>query len=77
MDWKNGNVFGGYTQLGWIKEKNSDWSSDKDAFVFQVRSSKGYAPILSNVKQNELSISDALGYNNFSFGVKLKFFLFH
>ena len=44
-------------------------SSDKDAFVFQIRSSKGYKPFISNVKQDEKSISTALAHDSTMYGI--------
>ena len=48
---ENDNIFGGYTSVGW---KHSDetggiYEEDKLAFVFSVRSSKYYDPILRKV----------------------------
>ena len=61
---QNGNVFGGYTKAGWDSDlhNSSDYTADKDAFVFQIRSSAGYKPFISNVKQDEKSVSQALAY---------------
>ena len=59
----NGNVFGGYTKTGWDQSRiDYGWSQDKDAFVFQIRSSRGYDPFISNVKQDSNSLEMALGY---------------
>ena len=66
----NNNLFGGYTKQGWTKEipETDDYqlriySADKDAFIFQIRSSKGYEPFISNVLNDEKSISKAIGYS--------------
>ena len=69
VELRNGNVFGGYTKTGWSKSQYSGHSADKDAFVFQIRSTKGYKPFISNVKQDEESISTALGYHSIVYGI--------
>ena len=45
------DVCGGYTKVGWNKGAgNGTYSSDGEAFIFSIRSSKGYKSYLSNVK---------------------------
>ena len=47
---ENGNVFGGYTKTGWIEDPNVyGHSEDRDAFIFQIRSSKQYKPYILNI----------------------------
>ena len=48
-----GNVFGGYTKQGWKKKENDrsrTYTKDEDAFVFSIRSNKGWNMKISNVK---------------------------
>lgn len=60
---KSNNVYGGYTKTGWNKEIPSGYySSDKNAFIFGIRSSEGYKPSISNVKQDGNAVSKALSY---------------
>ena len=52
-------VIGGYTKTGWIEEENSD----KDAFIFYLKSPGNYNPFISNIKQDDKSMyDDAVGY---------------
>ena len=45
-----GNVFGGYTKQGWKKDMSDrTYLRDQDAFVFSIRSNKGWPKKLSNV----------------------------
>ena len=60
---ENGNVIGGYTKTGWDKDfVGYGHSTDKNAFIFQIRSSKGYKPFISNIKQSDDSMTKAIGY---------------
>ena len=45
----NKNVLGGYSYSGW-KSGNEVYNRDEAAYVFNIRSSKGYDPIICNVK---------------------------
>ena len=67
-------VIGGYTKVGWKADKYSglnhkddtEWDADKDAFVFFWRSSDDrdpQNPYICNIKQDQESISHALGYS--------------
>ena len=77
-------VIGGYTKTGWSKTihenaANGDgdaFSADKDAFVFHFKSSNGNNPFISNVKQDQRSISNALGYWKGHYGMFGSFWLF-
>ena len=65
IDTENGNAFGGYTKTGWNSRiKSYKHTPDRDAFVFQIRSSNGYKPFISNVEKDEDSIRYSLGHNN-------------
>ena len=48
---ENDNICGGYTSVGWSKELQNGagdrYVPDKDAFIFNIRSSNGYEPKLS------------------------------
>eukprot|EP01084_Bolivina_argentea_P059087 107852_1 len=44
----NNNVLGGYTQSGW-----SSGTTDFNAFIFALRSSKGYKSIISKVRKSD------------------------
>lgn len=46
------NVFGGFTSKGW-KTGNDLFTADSKAFIFGIRSSKQYKPIISNIKKEE------------------------
>ena len=66
-------VFGGYTKTGWwknvfAKQFDEDWRGDKDAFLFFIKSPHCSIPFISNIKQDEKSISKALGYSTDTFG---------
>ena len=75
VETKCGNVFGGYTKQGWKKIMRNDdgnyrrvYTNDKDAFVFSIRSNKGWDMKISNVKQDQCdrALSHAVGtYLNF------------
>ena len=56
------NVCGGYTLTGWETGKKLNYSTTKDskAFLYNIRSSKGYKPCISNVKDD--CIDSALAY---------------
>ena len=68
-------VIGGYTSTGWKKSietkvQNDDYifnmhELDKNAFLFHLKSAPqfSYDPFISNVKQDEYSISNALTYD--------------
>ena len=62
----------GYTRTGWNEDPMIyGHSADKDAFVFQIRSSEGYKQFISNVKKNEkydFNVRKALGYGHQCFG---------
>ena len=50
---ENNNVIGGYTSIGWNKSaKQDDCVVDDDAFIFGIRSCKGYQPQLSYIKHD-------------------------
>ena len=67
-------VVGGYTKTGWKKEIykslesifHTEYVADKDAFVFNFKSPKHYDkyryPFILNVKQDEVSVSNAVGH---------------
>lgn len=44
-----GNVLDGYTKTGW--KSQDEFSPDLHSFIFGIRSSKGYTPIISNIKK--------------------------
>ena len=48
---KNDNIMGGYTSVGWRHAitAGGKYFRDEKAFVFNIRSSKGYQPVLRNV----------------------------
>ena len=64
-------IIGGYTKTGWDESKvvENSWIADKDAFVFYLESPEKYESFISNVKQDEDSISKALGYNTHYYGM--------
>ena len=47
---ENDNIMGGYTSVGWkpASTVNGHYYRDEEAFVFNVRSSESYEPILRN-----------------------------
>eukprot|EP01083_Nonionella_stella_P217281 780200_1 len=45
------NVFGAYRSIPW--KKNGGYQSDKNAFLFLIRSAKGYKPQIFKVKQSD------------------------
>ena len=56
-------IIGGYTKTGWDDSiKHYNWAHDKEAFVFYLKSPKNYKPFISNVKQDDHSVSKAIGY---------------
>ena len=62
---KQGSIVGGYTKRGWNKSMPDGLyssSTDKDAFVFYLKSPDNYQPFISNIKQNEDAINNALTY---------------
>ena len=65
---ESGDVFGGYTKNGWESQwscsEKGYYSPDADAFVFQIKSKEGTKPFISNVKQDEESITTALTYED-------------
>ena len=72
-----GNIFGGYTEIGWDKQlaltrkarlNDITYSADKDAFVFSIKSTQNDEPCILMVKQTEDSISEALGYGSHAYG---------
>ena len=54
---ENNNVFGGYASVKWISAtslgKKSEIFGDENAFVFGIRSSKNYSPIISSIKKDD------------------------
>ena len=66
----DGTIIGGYTKGGWKKSKGkiTDYTADKDAFVFYLQSPSNHKPFISNVKQDKESIQRALGYSVTSYG---------
>eukprot|EP01084_Bolivina_argentea_P173856 301165_1 len=50
VETKDNNVFGGYTSKGWIGFTDDDQTDDK-AFIFLIRSSKNYKPMIFNIKK--------------------------
>ena len=48
----NGNVLGGYTSSGW-RSGDLVWNSDHNAFLFGLRSNKGYDASLSNIRKEK------------------------
>ena len=48
---ENDDIFGGYTSNGW-KPGHNVYNNDDKAFIFNIRSSKGFKPIISNIKQD-------------------------
>ena len=65
-------IIGGYTRTGWnastTKPRTATGArSDKDAFVFYLKSPRNYQPFISNVRQDEKSSFKALGYGNSSY----------
>ena len=62
------NVCGGYTSTGWDKEKATKQigkSFDDKAFIFNIRSSKGYKPIILNVHPSKAY--NALNYTSMQY----------
>ena len=56
----------GYTQTGWKKyQGNHSYTSDPNAFIFSLRSCKGFVPFISNIKKEKGD--KALFYSNNSF----------
>ena len=49
---QNGNVLGGYTEKGW-SSTNWVYNEDKKAFLFGIRSNKGYEPVISEIKPEQ------------------------
>ena len=51
----NDNIFGGYSEIGW-KTTPADhsvvYNYDENAFIFSIRSSIDYKPIISDIKHN-------------------------
>ena len=62
-------VFGGYTKAGWEKERTFGYTEDPYAFVFSLESVTKNCVFISSVKQDEESVSHALGYDNFNYGM--------
>lgn len=60
-------IFGGYTKTGWATKRPGNYSADKDAFVFLLKSPEDDEAFISNVKQDEDSIKHALSYYTYSF----------
>ena len=57
------NVCGEFTSIGWRKEdanKTYTYTKDTKSFIFSIRSSEGYKPCISNVKEG--STNFALAY---------------
>lgn len=52
----DGNVFGGYCSCGFkpVKEGDNIQIGDDKAYIFGIRSNKGYDPIISNIKEKEV-----------------------
>ena len=46
----NNNICGGYTSNGWPEGSGHAYIADKHAFIFSIRSCKGYEPKISYVK---------------------------
>ena len=65
----NDAIIGGYTKKGWLMTRNDhNYSDDKDAFVFCLRSPANIDSFISNVKQDRASILRVLGYSGGTFG---------
>ena len=70
-------IIGGYTKTGWNRQihkqcqitDDEEFSQDKDAFVFYLKSPNNKDPFISNVKQDEESIKNALGYARGYYGI--------
>ena len=65
------DIFGVYTSTGWSEPApESQYSEDKHAFVFQLKSSKSMEPpFICNVKQDDKSLSQSIGYAPFAYGM--------
>ena len=48
----NGCVFGGFTMTGWKYRGSNDYGSDKNAFLYQLRSCIGHKPKIYPVDQD-------------------------
>eukprot|EP01084_Bolivina_argentea_P252072 423015_1 len=59
-----GNVFGVYSSTGWERGKINEYTQDHSAFLFGIRSSKNYAPIISNINRDDPHEEKALGYHS-------------
>ena len=74
-------VIGGYTKTGWDRNLQRGHTADKDAFLFHLKSYESdpwhhKEPYLVNIKQDEESVSHALGYSEFYYGIFGHFRLF-
>eukprot|EP01083_Nonionella_stella_P066709 175894_1 len=59
----NNNVCGGYTSTGWkTAQSHCSYSRDDEAFLFGIRSSNAYPPMITNVKKE--TANHALCYQN-------------
>ena len=57
------NVCGGFTKTGWKRNGGHEsYSTDSKAFIFSLRSCKGFVPCISNIEPN--NVSSALFYWN-------------
>ena len=71
-------VIGGYTKRGWesseyyeendLNDGEEVWHADKDVFVFYLKSPQNHESFISNLKQDDESISHGVGYTSNSFG---------
>lgn len=73
----NGNVFGGYSSVGWIefdahisRMKHMNYPDDM-AYIFGIRSSKTFDPMISNVNTASYHAEGAIrnGYHYFGMGI--------
>ena len=57
----DGNVFGGYTAMGW---RNVNYSTyiDEKAFLFSIRSSKNYPPKIFNAIKEKVTIRTEMSF---------------
>ena len=59
---ENDNICGGFTKTGWGKNHKYQ-TKDAEAFLFSIRSSMNYPPIIANVDKN--GVDRALRYGSF------------
>ena len=57
------NVFGGYTSNGW-RSGHLVFNTDPESFIFGIRSSKKYKPIISNIKYS-VSMNAMVSYDGY------------